>query len=155
MTRLVLLIDGVRTHELLAELDSVCHLAESELMLLYVRGHSPRAGLELMRRRPGGLGMPPHRERGIAAAEQARAEDALDEAHRLALPLVASVRTVTREGEPGRAAVELAAREHADAIAVRVGGRDRPALGPAGLGPAARFISDHANCTVLLLRGRR
>jgi nucleotide-binding universal stress UspA family protein len=145
MKRFLVLIDGIHTRELLAELDAVLRLAGADLLLVYVRGHAPRAGLDLVRRRPGGLRMPPHREHAIGEAERHRAADALEEAERFARPLAASVRTVFVDGEPGRAVVELAERERVDLVAVRAGRSGAP-------GPAARFILDHSRCTVVLLR---
>jgi nucleotide-binding universal stress UspA family protein len=146
--RILVLIDGMHTAELLAEANDVLRLRDAEVVLVYVRGRTARHGLDLVRRRPGGAPMPAHRERSIAEAEQVRGEEALAEAERLAVPLADSVRTLLVDGEAGREVVELARRERADVVALRAGAR-----GP--LGPASRFIADHASCTVLLVRGGR
>jgi nucleotide-binding universal stress UspA family protein len=152
--KIVVLIDGMHSRELLGELDDVVRVSGAELLLVYVRGRGPRSGLDLVRRRPGGLRMPPHRQQAIAEAEEVRGSEAIDEAGRIAEQLGARVRKVVVDGEAGQVVTELARREQADAVAVRAGGRDRPPMGPGSLGPAARFIADHCKCTVVLLRDR-
>ena len=154
MRRIVVLIDGLHTHELIETLEAAVGLAGVELLLVYVQGHGPRAGLEMVRHRPGGVRMPPGRESIISDAERARAGSALSEAEELALDAGARARRVEIEGEAGHAVCELARREDADLVAVRAGGKDTPPVGPRSLGPAARFIADHAPCPVLLLRAR-
>lgn len=144
MRKIVLLVDGIHAAGLVTELDRVVPLAEAELILVYVHGHSPRHGLELVRRRPGGAGMPPTREQGIDEAERQRGAAALAEAERAARSASSVVRTVDLHGGPGERVVELAARELADLIAVRATSGH--------LGPAARFICDHAPCPVVILR---
>jgi nucleotide-binding universal stress UspA family protein len=119
---------------------------------VYVRGPSPRAGLELMRHRPGRHGLLPHRERELAEAERAGGDEALEEAARLAASLAKEPKTLQLSGEPGRAVCEAATRERADLVVVRAAGRDVPPVGPRSLGPVARFITDHCPCPVLLLR---
>jgi nucleotide-binding universal stress UspA family protein len=142
--RIVLLVDGMHTAELLAALDRVCAPADAELLLVYVHGPAARRGLDLVRHRPGGAPMPGHRRRAIDEAEDARGGHALDEAERIARPLCAAVRRIDVHDDPGRGIVAVALREHADLIAVR-------AL-RGHLGPAARFIADHARCSVVVLR---
>jgi len=142
--RIVLLVDGMHTAELMVALDRVCALADAELLLVYVHGPAARRGLDLVRHRPGGAPMSGHRRRAIDEAEDARGAHALDEAERIARPLCATVRRLDVRDDPGRGIVAVALREHADVIAVRaVAGH---------LGPAARFIADHARCSVIVLR---
>jgi nucleotide-binding universal stress UspA family protein len=152
MTRIVVLIDGLHTEELLSGADRLVRLRDAELLLVYVRGPGPRASLDMIRRRTGGVRMPPRHERGIADAEQARAERALDEAEAIARGLATGVRRLEVDGDPGPAVCNVAVRERADMVVVRAGGRDLPSMGPRSLGPAARFIADHCPCSVLLFR---
>lgn len=146
MRRIVLLVDGLHPTELVAELDRACGLGDAELLLVYVRGQAPRRGLDMVRHRPGGVRMPPHRARVIDEAEGALSAQALDEAERRARGLARTVTRLELEGEAGRAVVDIAARERADLIAVHAE--------PGHLGPAARFITDHARCGVVVLRLR-
>lgn len=141
--RILVLVDGIHTRELLAGLGEIVRSDGTELVLVYVVGHGPRASLDMVRRRPGGVHMPPHRERSLSTAERARAGEALEEAARL-VPPAARVRTAVLEGEPGHAMVELAVRERAVALVVRGA--------PRGLGPIGRFIADHAPCAVIFVR---
>lgn len=150
--RVLLVIDGLHTQELLGSLARTSPLTEAELWLVYVRGPGARAGLEMVRRRPGGGPLPPGRERGLDEAESARAAESLGEAEVLARPLAAAVRTMQLDGEPGRVVCDLARAEGIDLVAIRVGGKDQPPLGPRSLGPAARYIADHSPCPVLLIR---
>jgi nucleotide-binding universal stress UspA family protein len=150
--RIVVLVDGMHTHGVLGALSRLVALDQAELILVYVQGSGPRAGLEVLRHSPGGPEIAPGRVREMAAAEEARGDDALAEAGRLAGPMAAAIKLARLEGEPGRVVCELAAGEHADLVAVRAGGKDQPPVGPKSLGPAARFIADHSPCPVLLLR---
>lgn len=154
MRRIVVLVDGLHTPELIEGLGAAVGLRGAEVVLVYVHGTGPRAGLDMVRRRPGGVGMPPAREMVISEAERARASSALAEADELARDGGATTVLVEADGEAGRAVCEIARREQADVVAIRAGGRDAPPVGPRSLGPAARFIADHAPCPVLLLRGR-
>ena len=154
MRRIAVLVDGVHTRELIEGLERAIGLDGAELILVYVHGRGPRAGLEMVRHRPGGVGMPPQRRAVITEAEKARAAAALDEAERLAADGGATSRAVEVDGEAGPALCEVAARDKAGLVALRAGGRDAPPAGPRSLGPAARFVVDHATCPVLLLRGR-
>jgi nucleotide-binding universal stress UspA family protein len=155
MARILVLIDGVHTHELLAQIQELTRIDESELILLYVRGRGPRVGLNLMRHRPGRPPIPAHRERVIESAEQARGADALDEAEEILRASGSSAKRIEADGEPGHVVCDYAGRERADVVVVRAAGRDQPALGPRSLGPTARYVADHCPCPVLLLRGRR
>jgi len=150
----LVLIDGLHTADTLDSLARLLNLGEAELLLVYVQGPGPRAGLDLVRRRPGGHQLPPHRERELAEAEHEGAASALAEAEDRARRLAPSVETIQLRGEPGRAVVDLAVQRRVDLIAVRAGGVDQARAGPRSLGPLARFVADHSPCAVLLLRGR-
>lgn len=154
--RILILIDGIHTEEVFASLGRLLPLRESELVLAYVRGPGPRAGLDLLRGRPvgprGGHPLPPHRLRDVAEAEQQGAASALAEAKSIAQSLAKTVTAHEMVGEPGQQVCQLAARVGAELVVVRAGGRDQPQVGPRSLGPAARFIADHCQCSVLLLR---
>jgi len=150
--RVLLVVDGLHTRELLSSVSRTAPLTEAELWLVYVRGPGPRVGLDMVRHRPGGHPLPPDRERGLDEAEAARGVDALAEAQALARPIAAAVRTLQLEGELGRVVCDLAQVEGIDLIAIRAGGRDQPPMGPRSLGPAARYIADHSPCPVLLIR---
>jgi nucleotide-binding universal stress UspA family protein len=150
--RVLVLIDGLHSADVLDSLRHLLNLGEADLLLVYVQGPGARAGLDMVRRRPGGHQLPPHRERGVADAENESAATALAEAEARARDLARSVETVQLRGEPGRAVLDLAVEKRVDLIAVRTGGRDQ-AAGPRSLGPIARFVADHSPCAVLLLRG--
>jgi len=150
--RILLVVDGLHTHELLGSVARTAPLAAAELWLVYVRGPGPRVGLDMVRHRPGRHALPPGRERDLNEAEVARGANALEEAERLALPLASEVRTVQLDGEAGRVVCDLARAQGIDLVAIRAGGRDQPPLGPQSVGPAARFIADHSPCPVLLIR---
>jgi nucleotide-binding universal stress UspA family protein len=149
----LVLIDGLHTADTLDSLARLLNLGEAELLLVYVQGPGPRAGLDLVRHRPGGHRLPPHRERELAEAEHEGAASALAEAEDRARRLALGVETIQVRGEPGRAVVDLAAHRRVDLIAVRAGGGEHT-TGPRSLGPLARFVADHSPCAVLLLRGR-
>lgn len=151
--RVLALVDGFHTAELFDTLARLLRLDEVQLLLVYVQGPGPRAGLDLVRHRPGGRRLPPHRERELIEAEFEGSSDALTEAARLAHLLAGGVETMHLRGEPGRVVCEVAERQGVDLIAIRAGGRDQPRAGPKSLGPTARFVADHGPCPVLLLRG--
>lgn len=151
--RVLVLVDGFHIAGLIASLTRLLSLDSAELLLLYVQGPGPRAGLDLVRRRPGGHQLPPHRERELAQAELEGSADALAEAEKLARRLARNVESIQVRGEPGRAVCDVAARHGVDLIVIRSRGRDQPRLGPWSLGPTAQLIADHSPCPVLLLRG--
>lgn len=150
--RVVVLVDAQHTHELVGALTGLLRRELGEILFVYVSAPGPRAGLDMVTHRPGGGHLPPERELEIGQAEAARGQDALREAEQLAGGLAPSVRSVLAQGKPGEVVCELAARHGAGLVVVRAGGPDRPPVGPGSLGPAARFITDHSPCPVLLLR---
>lgn len=141
--KILVLIDGLHTREMLAALEDLVDLRRADLILAYVRGPGPRASLEMLRRRPGRHPIPPHRDRELKEAEVTVGEDALAEAEGLARATAPVVETVQVVGEAGRAVCELASARGVDMIVVRAGRR---------LGPAAHFVADHSPGPVLLLR---
>lgn len=150
--RVLVLINGLHTSETFEALNRIIKLSEADLLVAHVRSPGPRAGLEVMRHRPGGRPIPAHRERELDEAEMAGGARAIAEADQIARSFATTVETAQLTGEPGRAVCELALSRRADLVVVRAGGRDRPPIGPASLGPTARFIADHSPCPVLLLR---
>ena len=150
--RILVLVDGLHTDELLEMLAGLVRLGDADVLLAYVRSASSRAGLEMVSRRPGHGRLPPHRRAQVIESEEAGGAEALAEAERLMRDHAASIDVLQVEGDAGRAICQLAARRDIDLVVVRAGGRDRPALGPASLGPTARFIADHCTAPVLLLR---
>lgn len=151
--RIGLLVDGLHDRETIERLAKLTALGGAELLLVYVHGAGPRGGLEMVRHRPGGRGLPRHREHQLAEAERSRGTEALADAARHAATLGVTARTFELTGEPGKEVCELAARERMDLFVVRAGGRDAPPVGPRSVGPAARFITDHSPCPVLVIRG--
>ncbi|MHB8613474.1 MAG: universal stress protein [Candidatus Dormibacteraceae bacterium] len=151
--KVLLLVDGFHTGELLNTLARMLRLAEAHLLLMYVEGPDPRSGLELVRHRPGGDRLPAHRARELGEAELERSANVLSEAEDLARPMVSAVETRQVRGEPGRAVCDIAALERADLIAISAGRRSQPLGGHGSLGPLARFVVDHSPCPVVLLRG--
>lgn len=151
--RALVLVDGLHSAELLGALASLLALEQTDLDLVSVRGPAARARLDAVLHRAGHHALPPQRARELDEAEREQSAAALAEAVALARPIAASVRTFEAAGEPGRAVCELAARESVDMVAIRAGGPDLPRSGPPSLGPVARYVTDHAPCPVLLLRG--
>jgi hypothetical protein len=92
--RVLILVDGFHTEELIASLTRLLNLDRAELLLLYVQGPGPRAGLDLVRSRPGGHRLPPHRDRELTQAELERRANALAEAEKLAQPLSSNVESI-------------------------------------------------------------
>jgi nucleotide-binding universal stress UspA family protein len=152
--RVLVLVDGLHHREMIDTLSGLLDLRGAELLLAYVAGPAPRAGLELMTHRPGRRPLPPHREHELRMAEDLAAGDAIDEAEETARRHGAKTESIRLAGEPGRAVCEQAEHRRADLVVVHAGGRDRPPTGPRSLGPTARFITDHCRTAVLLLRSR-
>ena len=93
---------------------------------------------------------PPGREHQMVEAEQASAEEIIDEG----LRYLSGAETLRREGRPEREIVNAAADWEADLILIcpRAEYRDKHKIGPKSVGHVARFVLDHAPCPVLLVR---
>ncbi|HEY8284021.1 MAG TPA: universal stress protein [Chloroflexota bacterium] len=92
----------------------------------------------------------PRQHERLHEAETQTAREILEEALALSQDWpVASRRTVDLHGNPERELVRLALSEHADLLAV---GQHRVELGPHAIGRCARFVIDHAPCSVVLVR---
>ncbi len=150
--RIIVLVDWQHSTALLEALAKLLRLEDAEVLLAYVSGSGPRAGLDLVRQRPGARPMPPDRERDLREAEASAGAEAIARAHAAARAYTTAIESIQLGGEAGPAICDLADRREADLVVVRVGGPDRPPLGPKSLGPAARFIADHCTRPVLLLR---
>jgi nucleotide-binding universal stress UspA family protein len=119
---------------------------DAEVTLLHVASTEAEAVARAARHGLLGRKPPPHepREPLRAISEQA-AEELLEEAQaRLGRP-------ARREARRGRVEREVvAAAERMDILVLARDG-DHERLGPRSLGPAARFVVDHAPCRVLLI----
>ncbi len=120
--------------------------------LLHVIDTEPRKEIErtrerFMRRASGPLAP---RQEQIRQAEQASAQDILNEA----LRYFPGAETLQRAGRPEREIVNCAAEWNADVILIlpRANYGDTLAIGPKSVGHVARFVLDHAPCPVFLLR---
>ncbi|MEE1767230.1 universal stress protein [Streptomyces sp. JV185] len=129
-------VDAARTHT----------PADAELVLLHVTGHEVPAAAHGAY--AGLLGRArPDRDPGTAVEHlaAASAEQLLaSAAERLGRPCTCQERSGRVEGEV------MTAAEGADLLILARDG-DRTHVGPRSLGPAARFIVDHASCPVLLV----
>jgi nucleotide-binding universal stress UspA family protein len=150
--QVLVLIDGQHSRELLDALSRLLLLEDAELLLAYVTGPGPRAGLEMVRDRPGARPLPPDREQELRDSEMAATAETVAQAEQAARVHSSAVETVQLTGRPGHEICDLAERRGVDLVVVRVGGRDRPPIGPGSLGPAAKFIADHSRRPVLLIR---
>jgi nucleotide-binding universal stress UspA family protein len=118
----------------------------AEVTLLHVASAEPEAVARAARRGLLGRQPPPAPAREPLRAISEEAAEALlrDAEARLG-------RAARREARRGRVEREVvAAAEGADVLVLARDG-DRERLGPRSLGPAARFVVDHAPCRVLLI----
>jgi nucleotide-binding universal stress UspA family protein len=120
--------------------------ADSDVTLLHVASTEPEAVARGARH--GLLGRhpppPPAHEPLRAISEQAAHELLAEAETRLGRP-------ATNEARRGRVEREVVAAAETMDILVLARDGDRERLGPASLGPAARFVVDHAPCRVLLI----
>jgi nucleotide-binding universal stress UspA family protein len=119
--------------------------------LIYVIDQGPHHDIEHARERHFRPPVPPPgREHQMVEAEQASAEEIIDEGLRY-LP---GAETLRREGRPEREIVNAAADWEADLIIIcpLAEYRDKHKIGPKSVGHVARFVLDHAPCPVLLVR---
>jgi nucleotide-binding universal stress UspA family protein len=120
--------------------------AGADVTLLHVASTGPETIARAARRGLLGRHPPPHGTPAPlqAISEQAAQELLVDAETRLARP----ARREARRGNVEREVV--AAAEHMDVLLLARDG-DHRRLGPRSLGPAARFVVDHAPCRVLLI----
>jgi nucleotide-binding universal stress UspA family protein len=119
---------------------------DAEVTLLHVASTEPEAVAHGARRGLLGRPRPPHaaREPLRAISEQAAEELLADARRRFARP----AKLAARRGRIEREVV--AAAEPMDVLVLARDG-DHERLGPHSLGPAARFVIDHAPCRVLVV----
>jgi nucleotide-binding universal stress UspA family protein len=120
--------------------------SEAEITLLHVASTEPETVAHAARRGRLGRHSPPRTEREPlqAISEQAAHELLADAEARLGRP----ARLQARRGRVEHEVV--AAADRMDILVLARDG-DRARLGPRSLGPAARFVVDHAPCRVLLI----
>ncbi|MDQ6791680.1 MAG: universal stress protein [Candidatus Dormibacteraeota bacterium] len=148
---------GVAEHgapQLLAELDRLVSLLDTDLVLVHVIDNGARGEMGLARGRLLPRPIPKDRLRAIGEAERRAAELALEEAATAAKSLAARPDTLAAEGEPGRVVSRLAEERSCDLVASAARAdlrNERP--GPRSVGHTARFVLDHSPRPVLLLHG--
>ena len=120
--------------------------ADADVTLLHVASTEPEAIARGARHGLLGRHPPPREEPAPlrAISEQAARELLVEAERRLGRP----ARREARRGKVEREVV--AAAEHMDVLVLARAG-DHERLGPRSLGPAARFVVDHASCRVLLI----
>ena len=148
------LIAACDEHDLaafLANLARVVPLADAEVLFAHVMDTVHEADWRRMAEHHWlGRHSAPREHDGVREAETLAAKEILEEALALSRDWpVASRRTVSPLGNPERDLVRLALTEQADLLAV---GQNRVELGPHAVGRSARFVIDHAPCSVLLVR---
>jgi nucleotide-binding universal stress UspA family protein len=149
--KLIVACDGRDLPTFFAALTQVIPLSGSEVILAHVvdsgfeEGWQLAAGHRLLGHRPGSR---QHTQLQRTEEDQGRA--ILAEALNLSSDWPVTARDARQlTGNPERELVRLALAEHADVIVL---GQHRLELGPHALGRCARFVVDHAPCSVLLVR---
>lgn len=152
--RVLCCLDGYNIAQLSNALSTVVQPASLEIGLIYVTDTGPHAEMERMENQRGRFlrqpGMTPARREQVRQAEEATAQDILNEGAR-AFP---GAERIQRAGRPEREIVNLAAEWKADLILIcpRTAYDGNPSIGPKSVGHVARFVLDHAPCPVLLVR---
>jgi nucleotide-binding universal stress UspA family protein len=119
--------------------------SDAEITLLHVANTEPEAVARGARRGLLGRHSPPPDAPELATISEQAARELLDDA------LERLGRAATLESRRGRVEREVvAAAEQADLLVLARDG-DRERLGPRSLGPATRFVIDHAPSKVLLI----
>jgi nucleotide-binding universal stress UspA family protein len=120
--------------------------ADADVTLLHVASTEAEAVAHAARHGLLGRHLPPHgAHEPLRAISERAAEELLAEAE------THLGRPARREARRGRAEREVvAAAERMDVLVLARDG-DHERLGPRSLGPAARFVVDHAPCRVLLV----
>lgn len=149
--RVLCCLDGTNIERISTTVTTMLHSESLTLALMYVVDQGPRGEMELQRERffrsPT---MKPHHKEQMQQAENATAQDILDEGTRY----LSGATSFKREGNPEREIVRLAAEWSADLVVLcpRSTHSDGPTIGPKSVGHTARFVVDHAPCPVLLVR---
>jgi nucleotide-binding universal stress UspA family protein len=119
--------------------------SDAEITLLHVASTEPEAVARAARRGLLGRHPPPPAPQQLQTISEQAAQELLTEAQaRLG-------RSATLQSRRGRVEREVvAAAELADVLVLARDG-DRERLGPRSLGPATRFVIDHAPCRILLI----
>ncbi|MEO8970017.1 MAG: universal stress protein [Ktedonobacteraceae bacterium] len=149
--RVLCCLDGTNIEQISTTVTTMLHSENLSLALVYVIDHGPRGEMELQRERffRSPTMKPRHKEQ-MQQAENATAQDILDEGTRY----LSGATPSKREGNPEREIVRLAEEWSADLVVLcpRSIQSDGPSLGPKSVGHTARFVVDHAPCPVLLIR---
>jgi nucleotide-binding universal stress UspA family protein len=149
--RILCCLDGTNVEQVSKTVSTFLQNDTLTLGLLYVTDIGPHEEMERKRERllrPHEL--PPARRAQMQQAEQASAQDILEEGTRY-LP---GAEKLQRQGRPEREIVNCAAAWNADLIVIcpRSPLSGGPSIGPKSVGHVARFVLDHAPCPVLLVR---
>jgi len=149
--RILCCLDGTNVEQVSKATEMLSATQLLTLGILYVIDTGPRKDIEHTRERflrP--TGRPGSREDEMQQAEQAAAQDILNEGLRH-LP---NADTFQRQGRPEREIVNVAAEWQAELVIIcpRAEYGGKPLIGPRSVGHVARFVLDHAPCPVLLVR---
>jgi nucleotide-binding universal stress UspA family protein len=149
--RVLCCLDGTNIEQMSKVVSAMLRAGALTIGVIYVIDSGPHGEMERQRERFLRPPQPPMpRREQMRQAEEASAQDILAEGIRY-LP---GAELLRREGRPEREIVQCATEWAADLIVIcprspRSGG---PALGPKSVGHVARFVLDHAPCSVLLAR---
>src|SRR5579863_6042382 len=151
--RVLCCLDGTNIEQIGTTVSTMLHTENLTLALVYVIDSGPHGEMERQRERffRSPTMNPRHKEQR-QQAENATAQDILDEGTRY----LSGATTFKREGNPEREIDRLAAEWPADLVVLnpRSVSSDGPFIGPKSVGHTARFVVDHAPCPVLLVRKR-
>lgn len=149
--RVLCCLDGSNIEQITKAVTTTLKADGLTVGLIYVIDEGPHGEMERQRERffrsPG---LKPGRKEQMQQAEEATAQDILDEGSRY-LP---GATPFKRNGRPEREIVACAAEWSADLVVIcpRSPQSGAPAIGPKSVGHVARFVVDHAPCPVLLVR---
>lgn len=149
--RVLCCLDGTNIEQISTTVSNMLCAEQLTVALVYVIDQGPRGEMERQRERffrsPD---MKPRHKEQMQRAENAMAQDILDEGGRY----LSGATTFKREGNPEREIVRLAEEWEADLIVLclRSQNSSGPSIGPKSVGHTARFVVDHAPCPVLLVR---
>lgn len=149
--RLLCCLDGTNIEQISDAVSAMLRQNDLIIGALYVTDTGPHGEIERQRERfPGHPGLRPMRREQMQQADQAAAQDILDEG----VHYLPGAEKFQRTGKPEREIVMCASAWQADLIVIcpRSPQRSEPALGPRSVGHVARFVLDHAPCPVLLVR---